>query len=127
MNRTGELIFTFLCGSFLYSLIEIASRGYTHWSMTLTGGICLAYIYYITNETGTNMLVKCLLGAMFITSAEFTVGCVVNLKMHWNVWDYSEMPANLMGQICIPYSAVWFCLCYIGCRLSLKIKRKFKS
>lgn len=126
MNRSGETVFAFLFGCFLYSLIEIAARGYTHWSMTLTGGVCLAFIYYITNGTGMNTFEKCMSGAVFITSAEFTVGCFVNLKMQWNVWDYSDMPANLMGQICVPFFLVWFCLCYIGCRLSIKIKKIFE-
>ncbi len=119
------MTFAFLCGCFLYSLIEIVSRGYTHWSMTLTGGVCLAFIYYITNETRMNTIVKCLTGAIFITSMEFIVGCIVNLKMHWNVWDYSDMPVNLLGQICIPFSVIWFGMCYIGCRISIKIKKHF--
>ena len=29
----------FLLGCFIYSLLEIAARGYTHWTMTLLGGI----------------------------------------------------------------------------------------
>ena len=23
------------------------------------------------------------------------------------VWDYTDMPFNLMGQICLPFSAAW--------------------
>lgn len=125
--KTGEIIFAFLTGSFLYSLIEIASRGYTHWSMTLTGGVCLAYIYYISTETEMKMISKCAAGAVFITASEFSVGCCVNLKYRWNVWDYSDIPMNLMGQICLPYSAVWFVLCYAGCRISSVLKEKLSG
>lgn len=33
----------FLLGCFIYSLLEIAARGYTHWTMTLLGGISAAW------------------------------------------------------------------------------------
>ncbi len=124
MQKSGELIFAFLTGSFLYSLIEIASRGFTHWSMTITGGICLAYIYIVSTETDMHMFYKCAAGAIFITAIEFTVGVIVNLRLRWNVWDYSDIPMNVMGQICLPFSGVWFFLCYIGCKLSQVIKRR---
>lgn len=28
----------------------------------------------------------------------------------WNVWDYSNMPFNLLGQICLPFTVIWFFL-----------------
>lgn len=125
MRKFGEIAFVFLIGCFLYSLIEIASRGYTHWSMTLTGGVCLVYIYHLATDTNMNIILKCLCGALFITSAEFIVGIAVNLVMEWNVWDYSDIPTNLMGQICLPYSFIWFMLCFVGCGISRIIKNKF--
>ena len=36
--KLSQLIFSFLMGYFSYSLIEILLRGYTHWTMCLTGG-----------------------------------------------------------------------------------------
>ena len=35
----------FLLGCFIYSLLEIAARGYTHWTMTLLGGIVGMLLY----------------------------------------------------------------------------------
>ena len=37
--KAAERFFSFLMGFFIYSLIEIAARGYTHWTMALTGGL----------------------------------------------------------------------------------------
>ena len=31
--------------------------------------------------------------------------------MGLGVWDYSGVPLSLWGQICLPYSALWFLLC----------------
>lgn len=127
MQKAGEMAYVFLFGCFLYSLIEIAARGYTHWSMTLTGGICLAYIYHITADSHMNLIKKCFAGAVFITCSEFAVGVAVNVVMKWDVWDYSDMPANLYGQICLPFSALWFLLCFAGCGISAVISDKFKK
>lgn len=127
MKKSGEIIYAFLFGCFLYSLIEIAARGFTHWSMTLTGGICFSYIYHITNGSKMSLVRKCAAGAVFITSVEFLVGIYDNIIMKWNVWDYSDMPANILGQICLPFSLLWFLLCFAGCFLSRAINKKLTA
>lgn len=32
----------------------------------------------------------------------------------WNVWDYNNMPLNLLGQICLPFTVLWFFLSAVG-------------
>lgn len=109
MKNAGERIFMFLIGAFLYSLIEIAARGFTHWTMFIAGGVCLALMYDIDRLMGNMPLgVKCIAGAVLITTVEFISGILVNIKYSWNVWDYSDKPLNFMGQICFPYSVGWF-------------------
>jgi uncharacterized membrane protein len=109
--KISQYIFSFLMGFFLYSLVEIAGRGYTHWTMAVTGGFILALLYAL-NRSGTLSLIRsCFAGALLITAVEFWVGIFDNLIMHWNVWDYSELPFNIMGQICLPFSLYWFVLC----------------
>lgn len=111
MSRTEENFILFLFGGVLYSLIEILFRGFTHWSMTITGGICLVVLYrQFTNKPDSPLFLKCLFGSAVITGFEFAVGCIVNLILDWNVWDYSSHPLNLMGQICPLFSALWFLL-----------------
>lgn len=48
-----------------------------------------------------------LVGAAIITGLEFITGCIVNLWLGWAVWDYSSMPLNILGQICLPYMLLW--------------------
>lgn len=45
-----------------------------------------------------------------ITTVEFIAGYIINIRLGWDVWDYSELPFNLMGQICLPYMGLWFLL-----------------
>ena len=44
----------------------------------------------------------------------FLTGCIVNLLLGFHVWDYSDLPLNILGQICIPFSIIWFFISGIG-------------
>lgn len=112
MKTIGTRAFVFLTGCFIYSLMEISARGFTHWTMTLTGGIILTILYEMfTGLRSFPFWQKCILGSLIITSVEFTVGVIVNIILGWNVWNYSDMPFNILGQICLPFTVLWFFLC----------------
>lgn len=109
-NIMGILIF--ITGAVGYSTIEYMFRGYTHWSMALTGGACLlTFYYYVSEYKETPTLAKAAVGACIITIFEFFVGIIVNLFYGWHVWDYSGEPGNILGQICPEYSLFWFLIC----------------
>lgn len=103
-------------GGLLYVGIEILWRGYSHWTMFLLGGICFVCLGTINEIIPWCMPLwkQVLIGTAIITVAEFVVGCVVNLLLGWNVWDYSAAPFNLMGQICLPYIVLWIPLTIAG-------------
>ena len=48
-----------------------------------------------------------LIGGAIITVVEFVSGCIINLWLGWNVWDYSHIPLNILGQICLPFFFAW--------------------
>ena len=107
--KTIEYGVAFALGAFIYTLLEIIWRGYTHWTMTLTGGVCLAVIFMwseLMHESPSPL--KWFLGALSITVIEFAVGCVVNLWLKQRVWDYSTMRFNVLGQVCFPFAALWY-------------------
>lgn len=106
-RKKNELLF--LTGSVGYPALELLWRGRTHYSMALAGGICLILIDQVCCEKMRNRRIgsRCLMGSAIITGVEFSVGLVFNDLMGLNVWDYSNMPLNIMGQICLPYSLLW--------------------
>ena len=111
MIKFCEYGFVFLIGGVGYSLIELGWRGYTHWSMALAGGVCLMILYGIqTSLPGGWLLRKGLMAALAVTGVEFFTGLLVNCIFRWNVWDYSELPGNILGQVCPLYTCFWFVL-----------------
>ena len=122
-----QSLFAFLMGYFIYSLFEIITRGYTHWTMALTGGAALALLYSINMRFRLSPASSSLIGALMITAIELPVGIFDNMIMGWRVWDYSDVPLNFMGQICPLYTVVWFILCIPAYYLCRSIRRRFTS
>lgn len=126
-NKFKEYITVFGFGGVIYGLVEVVTRGYTHWSMFLTGGLAFLLIYIVNSKLGDKSLfLRCLIGCVIITSLEFTVGCIVNRQFNMNVWDYSDRPLNVLGQICPFFSLMWFLICIPANYLSLLLRRNLE-
>ncbi len=126
MRKITEYGTVFTVGALGYGGVEILWRGHTHWTMILTGGICLSFIYL--NEMhnfDAPIWKRCLAGSLVISLSEIIVGFVVNMLLGWDVWDYSSLPMNLFGQVCIIYSLLWFLLCFPVTGLCTWLRRAF--
>ena len=78
-------------------------------SMALAGGLCLCLIDRVccSRLKDRDMLSRCTAGAGVITGVEFALGILLNRVLGLRIWDYSEVPLNLLGQVCLPYSLLW--------------------
>lgn len=105
-----------IIGGLIYILIELIWRGHTHISMFILGGICFVAIGLINElfswELG--LVWQSVIGAVIVTVLEFITGLVVNIWLGLGVWDYSNMPFNLLGQICLPFAFAWVALSAIA-------------
>ena len=99
-------------GALLYMVIEILYRGYTHWTMGVVGGICFLLIGLINEYLSweTPLWLQGIIGASIITVLEFISGVVLNIWLDLGIWDYSKIPFNLLGQICLTFTIAWFFL-----------------
>ena len=108
----AEYAIIYTLGAIGYGLLELLWRGYTHWSMTVAGGLCFMIIYGMNaKRAGWGLYKKCMVGALVVTTVEFVLGCIVNIALGWRVWDYSHMPFSVMGQVCLTFCVLWFLLC----------------
>ena len=106
-----EQLFVFLAGACGDGLIEMLWRGYTHWTMELVGGLCFLILYYVFDYIAEKpFIIKCLAGSVIITAVELISGIIINIVFSLDVWDYSDMPYNFLGQVCLFYSVMWFFL-----------------
>ncbi len=115
MKNTGIYFTVFLVGAAFYPIIEVTTRGYTHWSMMLTGGAAFLSFYIINKYTeGKSNLIKAFYGMFAVTALELTVGLIVNRCFNMHVWDYSGMKFNLFGQISLAFSACWYAISFVS-------------
>ena len=122
-----NLIIFFIFGS-IYYLIEILFRGYSFPSMFIVGGLCGLLIGLINEKSPKMpMLIQMMLGAIIVTLIEFLVGYILNIILGLNIWDYSNLPCNFMGQICLQFSCCWFVLSYFVIKLDDFLRFKIKG
>ena len=107
-----KYLFLFLVGGLIYCGIEMLWRGHTHWTMLIVGGLCFLFCGSINELFDMYMpiWIQMLICAAGITVIEFIAGIILNIILQLNVWDYSNQPFNILGQICLLYSFLWFLL-----------------
>lgn len=99
----------------MYTIVEIMFKGDSHWTMFILGGICYILVGGINSITRNMPLsVQMAVSAVIITALEFVTGCIVNLWLDFNVWDYGGLPFNLFGQICPLFTFLWYWLSAVG-------------
>lgn len=109
MKKLCKALALFVIGGGLYVLVELLARGRSHWSMAVLGGLCFLLIGAINEHVpwSLGLIWQMLLGGGIVTVLELVTGLIVNVRLGWGVWDYSNIPLNLWGQICLPYSLLW--------------------
>lgn len=111
----------FLIGAALYFEVELNFRYFAgtlpvHWSMPLLGGALFLMIGGLNNWLPWQMplILQGMIGAALATVAEFLAGCVLNLWLKLDVWDYSGLPLNVLGQVSLPFSLAWVALATVA-------------
>lgn len=128
MKKSVTNFCLFCFGYSAYSIIELAYRRYTHFSMGIAGGICFLAIYHIYKKyPKLTLFKKCVIGSLLITTVEFCFGVLFNIILKLDIWDYSTLPFNILGQVCPLFSLAWMLLCIPINSITKRIIRLEKS
>ena len=107
-KKAKKYTLLFVLGAIGYAAIETIWRGRTHWSMMIAGGLCFMLFSIVADRLkDKHILIKAAVCAVGVTAIEFAFGVVFNLWLKMGVWDYSNMPMNILGQICPLFSLIW--------------------
>ena len=111
-------------GGGLYVLLELLWRGWSHGSMFVVGGLCFLILGWIhARFKAYPLLVQAVLGAAAISGMELLSGLFLNVFLDLRVWDYSGLPYNLLGQVCLAYFFLWIWVSMAGGPLEGRIRR----
>lgn len=122
MSKAGQRVLSMLLwtwGGTVYFLMEVVYKTLTgkpeaiSWTM-----LVVAVLICIPVERcgdgfpwETPLILQAVACGALATVTEFFAGCIINLWLGMGVWDYSNMPLNILGQICLPFSVLWVILC----------------
>ena len=112
IRKIIEHIAIFIVGAITYMLLEICWRGYTHWTMGILGGIVIILVGLINEVTRKDLplIIQAPMASIIITLLEYWAGYILNIQLGMNIWDYSDLPFNVDGQVCLYYSLLWMIL-----------------
>ena len=107
----GKLGLFLSCG-FIYCMIEILFRGWSHWSMfVLTGFLGVFCVDSINNTLSfdCDYIVQILISTILCTIGEGISGIILNVWLQLNVWDYSKMAFGtfFFGQCNVLFCFAW--------------------
>ena len=98
-------VLLFSIGGATYTGLELLWRRRSHWSMFCLGGICFLAIGHLDRRFRLSTPAKMVAGSAVCTTGELLTGLALN-RDH-RIWDYSRLPLNYRGQICLPFSLIW--------------------
>ena len=108
MKRVKRYLTFFVVGGTGYAVIELLWRRRTHWTMILAGGVCFVIFSLVAERFKEKPLVyKAALCSLAVTAVELVFGLIFNIALKMNVWDYSGVPFNFLGQICPLFTLIW--------------------
>lgn len=108
-RQTLECLCLFGLGGAGYCGVELAWRGFTHWTMFLAGGLALCLLAAL--DARLPLPAAALLGTLGVTGIELAAGLFCRGVLHAAVWDYSALRGNLAGLVCPRFCALWLALC----------------
>ncbi len=120
LKRLSEYGFLWLLGGSFYYSFEILFRGFSHWSMFVLGGLCMVFFAFQGQAMHWRepMWIQVMRCTIFVTAGEFITGILVNKWFKLEVWDYSDQPFQVLGQVCLPFAVIFSGLCAVGIVLS---------
>jgi uncharacterized membrane protein len=108
-----KLCFLFYLGGMCYAGLELLWRGFSHGSMFVLGGICFVLVGNLKRlRPGKKLPARVTEAALIITLLELGCGLLVNRS--YRVWDYRNMPLNVFGQICLPFTLLWIPVSFVA-------------
>ena len=124
-SRPAEYSLVFATGGVLYYAIEMLWRGHSHFFMALLGGACFTFLYFLAGAfPHMSITLYCIIGGLAITLAELAAGELLNNLLGLDIWNYSNVPLNFRGQICLLFSFLWCLICLPSFFLAGQIRRR---
>ena len=120
MESRLKTLTLFYVGFTSYITLEVLFRGHSFFLMGLVGALCFLINDKINDwiSWDIDLCLQGILGACVVTFFELVTGELDKHVLHIGMWDYSDMPFNFDGVICLTFSILWIFVSIYGIVLS---------
>ena len=112
-----EVLWLFILYAFLGWCIEVifhavnkgifVNRGFLNGPYCPMYGVGMVMVSFILPLFKKNILILFVASFVFASVLEFVTGFLLEKIFHNKWWDYSDVPFNIMGYICLKFSIYW--------------------
>ncbi len=106
---------------------DFANRGFLRGPVCPIYGFGAAAVLTALIPFKNNLLILFVASALLTSAIEFITGFVLDKVFKNKWWDYSDIPFNLCGYICLKFSVVWGFVCVFAVRIIHPIIAAFVS
>lgn len=121
MYTFGEMLAFFFIYAFLGWCIEVAyavlntgrfkNRGFLNGPVCPIYGFGMVLILLLVEPVQDNLFLLFVFSTLLTTILEFVTGFVLEKIFNAKWWDYSNLPFNLKGYVCLKFSLYWGLIC----------------
>lgn len=104
------------CCEVLYAAFrekKFVNRGFLNGPICPIYGIGVGMVVQFLGYFKENILLLYAASVILVTALEWVTGLVLEKLFHNRWWDYSNMPLNLNGYVCLLFSLIWGVACVL--------------
>lgn len=116
-----EIILCFFIYGFLGWCTEVAfaagkeqrfvNRGFLNGPICPIYGVGVVAVVVLLEPYENNLFILYVASIIVVTALEWVTGFILEKLFHSKWWDYSNMPLNLNGYVCLLFSLIWGVVC----------------
>lgn len=123
LQTIHNLCFYFFIYGFLGWCVEVAfhaikvnkfvNRGFLNGPICPIYGVGVCIVISLLTPYKDNLILLYITSTILVTALEYVTGWVLEKVFHNKWWDYSNMPLNIKGYVCLIFSLAWGVGCVI--------------
>ena len=92
---------------------RFVNRGFLNGPICPVYGIGLTLVVHFLSPYRSNLIILYITSTILVTALEWLTGFILERVFHNKWWDYSNVPLNLNGYVCLLFSLIWGVACVL--------------
>ena len=92
---------------------KFVNRGFLNGPICPIYGIGVGIVVQFLTPYKENLVLLYIASVVMVTALEWVTGFILEKIFHNKWWDYSKMPLNLNGYVCLLFSLIWGAACVL--------------